>query len=201
MYQRWSTGAPIRGVLEMWLEYGSPSWHLLSSVPRCSPCSAGNTWAWKVPAGGAMPNCPRREPHFSPPICHISPPTDPICVIFYINSLHSNKEYHCNKNGAKQSSSWPGTPFRTISLGNNQQKECQKKWKTKFHQIRFSACQTIPDHKRSTPVVRWKEALGRVWWLHTLTFSAKVWTGFLPRLLGWGSPFDLNLHETSNYVI
>ena len=97
-----------------------------------------------MPAGGAMPNCPRREPHFSPPICHISPPTDPICVIFYINSLHSNKEYHCNKNGAKQSSSWLGTPFWPISLRENQQKGCQKGWKTKFHQIRFSAYRTIP---------------------------------------------------------
>jgi len=29
-----------------------------------------------------MPGKPRREPHFLTPICHISPPTDPICVIF-----------------------------------------------------------------------------------------------------------------------
>jgi len=29
-----------------------------------------------------MPNCPRRKPHFSPPTCQISPPTDPIRVIF-----------------------------------------------------------------------------------------------------------------------
>ena len=29
-----------------------------------------------------MPNCPWREPYFSPPFCHISPPTDLICVIF-----------------------------------------------------------------------------------------------------------------------
>jgi hypothetical protein len=29
-----------------------------------------------------MPGKPRRAPHFSPPICHISPPTDPSFVIF-----------------------------------------------------------------------------------------------------------------------
>jgi hypothetical protein len=36
-------------------------------------------------------------------------------VSFYINSLHFNKEHHCNKNGAKRSSSWPGTLFWPIS--------------------------------------------------------------------------------------
>ena len=34
-----------------------------------------------------------------------------------------------------------------------QHKGCQKGWKTKFHQIRFSAFQTTPYHVRSTPVV------------------------------------------------
>jgi len=62
-----------------------------------------------------MPICPRHEPHFSPPIRHISPPTDPICVL-YMNSLLSNNEYHCNNNGAKRSSSWPGTSIWPLSL-------------------------------------------------------------------------------------
>jgi len=44
----------------------------------------------------------------------------------YMISLHSNKEKHCNKNGAKWSSSWPGTLFWPIPLGKNQQKGCQK---------------------------------------------------------------------------
>ena len=55
-----------------------------------------------------------------------------------------NKEYHCNKNGAKRSSIWPDTPFWPISIKEIQQKGCQKGWKTNFHQIRFPACQTIP---------------------------------------------------------
>jgi hypothetical protein len=33
-----------------------------------------------------------------------------------MNSLHFNIEYHCNKNEAKWSSSWSGTPFWPISL-------------------------------------------------------------------------------------
>jgi hypothetical protein len=37
-------------------------------------------------------------------------------VWFCMNSLHFHKEYHCNKNGAKQSSSWSSTPFWPISL-------------------------------------------------------------------------------------
>jgi hypothetical protein len=96
----------------------------------------------------------RRELHFLTPIDHISPPTDPIFVIF---TRAVYKEYHCNKNGAKRSSSWPGTPLWPISLEQNQQKGCQKGWKTKFHQIRFSASQTISRHKWSTPVVFWGE--------------------------------------------
>jgi len=49
-----------------------------------------------------------------------------------------------------------------------QQKGCQKEWITKFHQIRFSACQTISHHKKySCGVLKWKEALGSVWWLNT----------------------------------
>jgi len=46
-----------------------------------------------------------------PDFCHF-------CMI----SLHFNKEYHCNNNGAKRSSSWPGTPFWPISLRKIQQK-------------------------------------------------------------------------------
>ena len=74
-----------------------------------------------------------------------------------MNSLHFNKEYHCHYYGAKRSSSWPGTPFWPISLTKNQQKGCRKGWNTKFHQIRFSASQTIPYYIRSTPVVFWVE--------------------------------------------
>jgi hypothetical protein len=37
--------------------------------------------------------------------------------------------------------------FNKISKGG------QKGWKTKFHQIRFSASQTIPYYKKITPVV------------------------------------------------
>ena len=41
--------------------------------------------------------------------------------------------------------------FNKISKGG------QKGWKTKFHQIRFSASQTIPYYKKITPVVIWGE--------------------------------------------
>ena len=41
-------------------------------------------------------------------------------------SLYFNKEYHCNKNGAKQSSSWPGTPFWPISLKKISKKGAKK---------------------------------------------------------------------------
>ena len=88
-YQRWSTEAWKRGNFEMFPEYGCPSWQFLSLAPRCEI-----PWANKLQVAVHMSHRPRREPHFSPLICHISPPTDPICVIFIWkvrNSLHLNR--------------------------------------------------------------------------------------------------------------
>jgi len=123
--QRWSSEAPNRGGFEMWFEYSGRDWQQSSSVPRDS------TWAWMLPARWPMSNCARREPHFSPSFSHISSPTDLICVIYL------NKKYHCNKNGAKRSSTWPDTPFWPISLRENQQKGCQKGGKSTFTKYTF----------------------------------------------------------------
>jgi hypothetical protein len=49
--------------------------------PRGSPCS-DDTWAWNKPVPAHTSSCPQREPYFSPPLSHISPPTDLIYVIF-----------------------------------------------------------------------------------------------------------------------
>ena len=92
-----------------------------------------------------------------PDLCH-----------FCMNSLHFNAEYHCNKNGANGAVVGQVPHFGPFPFKKNQRKGCQKGWKTKFHQIRFSACQTILDHKRSTPVVFWGEKRPWVeWWLNT----------------------------------
>jgi hypothetical protein len=53
-----------------------------------------------------------------------------------MNHLHFNK-YHCNENGAKQSSTWPDTPFWLNSLRENQQKGCQKGGKSTFTNYTF----------------------------------------------------------------
>ena len=50
---------------------------------------------------------------------------------FYIN------KYHCNKNGVKRPSSWSDTPFWPISLGEDQQKRCQKGGKPTFTKSAF----------------------------------------------------------------
>jgi len=78
----------------------------------------------------------------------------------------------------------------------NQQKGCQKGWKTKFHQI--------PDHKRSTPVVFWGEK--RPWVecdgsirKHSVPEFANFELDFCPD--HWGSPFGLKLHKTSSYLV
>jgi hypothetical protein len=76
---------------------GGPKWVCFWKVPRVwapllallkfsiekSPCllATQSSQVWEVPIGAPMPNQLRRGPYFSPPFCHISPPTDPICVI------------------------------------------------------------------------------------------------------------------------
>jgi hypothetical protein len=66
-----------------------------------------------------------------------------------MNRLHFNKEYHCNKNGAEVGQVTHFGPFPLEKSA----KGVPKRVSTKFHQIRFSASQTIPHHKISTPVV------------------------------------------------
>jgi hypothetical protein len=72
-----------------------------------------------------------------------------------MNSLHFNKEYHCNKNGAKQSSTWPDT-LLPISL-EKLAKEVPERWKFNLHQVCFSNPRMIWYHKGSPPVLFWDE--------------------------------------------
>jgi hypothetical protein len=191
VYQRRSTEAWKRGTFEMFPEYGCPSWQLLSLAPRCS------CWYHLSLTVPVRHTC-RIARGVNPTLHHqsvISHHQLTRFVTFFMNSLHFIKECHCSKNGAKRSSSWPGSPIWPISLG------CQKGSKTKFHQIRFSACQTIPVHKISTPVMfrvekrPWVECGGLIR-KHSVP---KFELDFCPD--HWCSPLGLKIHETSSYVV
>ena len=108
-----------------------------SFITQYPEVAFGNTWACKLQVAGHTSNCPRRAPYFSPPFSHISPPHWPNLCHLYMNRRQFNKEYHCNKNGAKRRSTWPDTPFWPISLGENQQKGCQKGGKSTFAKYTF----------------------------------------------------------------
>ena len=151
-------------------------------------------------------NCLRREPHFSPPICHISPPTDPIRVIFIWMVYISMKNIIATKMGQNGAVVGQIPHFGPFHLERkHQQKGCQKRWNTKFHQIRFSASQTIPHHKRSIPVVFWGEK--RPW----VECGGSIRKHSVPNFEldfcpdHWGSPSGLKtglrLHEISSYDI
>ena len=150
----------------------------------------GCTRATKLLVAAHMPNCPRREPYISPPFSHISPPTDLISVIIII-LLHLSK-YYCNKIGAKQSSTWPDTPFWPISLIRKSAKGVPKRWKINLHQIFFSNPRMIWYHKRSPLVLFWDEKrpwLGRggLWCGNSVP---KFELYFCPD--HWGGPFGPN---------
>ena len=85
-----------------------------------------------MPVPGRMSNFPRRGPYFPVPICHISPPTTPILVIFYIDVV------------LKRPSSWSNTPLGPISLRENQEKGCQKGEKNNLHRIYFLKARLVP---------------------------------------------------------
>ena len=48
-------------------------------------------------------------------------------------------------------------PFWPISLRENQQKGCQKRWEISPHQIYFSKLRMVWYHKGSPPVLFWDE--------------------------------------------
>jgi len=195
--QRRSTEAPNGGVFKMWIERGprtGPFLSLASRVPaEWSEPETIPVRGTRLIARGVNPTFHHQSVIFQHQLTRF--------VSFYMNSLYFNKEYHCNKNGAKRSSSWPGTPFWPIPLRRNQQKGRQKGWNTKFHQIRFSASQTIPNHKRSTPVVFWGEK--RPWVerggsLHKYSVPKNKLI-FCPD--HWGGPFRPKLCGPSTYLM
>ena len=142
-----------------------------------------------------MPNCPRRGfPLFTTNLSVLTTNWPDLC-----HSLWT--VYILNKNGAKRSSSWPGTPFWPISLWKNQQKGCQKGRNTKFNQIRFSASQTIHHHKRNTPVVFWGEKRPWVERGGSLRKYSVPKNELLCCPDHWGGPFGPKLCEPFTYVI
>jgi hypothetical protein len=192
-YQRWSTEAWKRGTFGMFPEYGCPSWHLLSIAPRCSLLIAPEL---ERCSRGTHANCPRREPHFSPPICHISPPTDPICVVFIWVVYILIKNTIATKMGQNGAVVGQVPHFGPFPL----EKISKRGGKSVGNQVRLSACQTILHHIRSTPVVFWGEK--RPW----VECGGSIRKHSVPNFeLGfctdrWGVPFGLKLHKTWNYV-
>ena len=168
-----------------------------SSGPRGSPCSALERNCSQLGDQCTVLRGVNPIFHHHSLISH-HPPT--WFVSFYMNCVNFNKEYHCNKKGAKRSSTCPDTPFWPISL-KKQQKGCQNGWKTKFNQIWFSALKTTPRHVRSTFVVFWGEKKP---WLGCCgpkrEFSVpKFELRFCPG--HWGRPFCLKFCEPSSHII
>jgi hypothetical protein len=100
-----------------------------------------------------MPNCPQREHHFSPPFCHISTTYCLVCAIFTWVVYILFKNTIATKMGQNGAVLGEIPHFGTFPWEKIRKKGCQKEWKTKFHQTRFSATQKIPHHIYSTPVV------------------------------------------------
>ena len=176
----------------------APDRATLGIATRCSPCSADNTWVWKRPVGiisliacGVTPTF-----HHQSVISHHQLTR---FVIFIWKVYILIKSITATIIGRNRAIVGQVPHFGPFPL-KNQQKEYQKVWKTKFHQIRFSACQTI-HHKSSTPVVfwggkrPWVECGGSIRKHSVPTFELD----FCPDHLG--GPFGLKLHETSSCVI
>jgi hypothetical protein len=142
-----------------------------------------------------MSNCPRREPYFSPPFSHILPPTDLICVISIWIVYILVKNILPTKMGQN------GAVLGEILHFGKTAKGCQKRWKTKFHQIWFSALLTAPCYVRSTSVLFWGEkkpwlgCCGPKREISVPKFELRFCSGH------WGGPFCLKLCEPSSYII
>ena len=82
-----------------------------------------------------MPNCPWREPYFSPPLSHISPLTDLICVIFiwivYI-SLKNTIATKMGQNGAVLGQMPHFGPFPLKKISKRDAKKGGKSALTKY---------------------------------------------------------------------
>ena len=111
-WQRWSAEDWKGGGGVIFPQYVRQSLQFLSLAT-----DAEIPWAYKLQVAAHTSNCPRHDLNISPPIYLSHLTTNwPDLWQFHMNSLLFNKEYHCNKNGAKRSSNWPSTSFWPISL-------------------------------------------------------------------------------------
>ena len=139
-----------------------------------------------LPAGAKLSVYPRREPkqHLTTKLSYLTTNWPDLCH-FYMNSLHFNKNSIATKMGRNGAVVGQVPHFGPFPFNKFSKRGAKKGGKPSSAKSGFQRVKRFLIIKESCRVLRWKEALGRVWWLNTYTFSAEIWTGFLSRPLGW----------------